>query len=393
MTWETKKLKEVCDFQSGLWKGKKEPFISAYVIRNTNFTKSGELSFDDVAELEVESKQLEKRTLQPGDIILEKSGGGERTPVGRVCYFNKESEKPFSLSNFTARLRVIDRNELYPLFLHRFLYALYLSGNTETMQKHSTGIRNLQLTQYKEIDIPLPSLPVQKQIVEKLDAAFADIDKAISATEKNIKNAEALFQSYLNTQFNKEDNLLPLKEVCELIKEQGKHKELPYVGMEDIESSTGRFLGGLNQKEMKSNTFKFNSNHLLYGRLRPYLNKVMLPDFEGHCSTEIFPILVNKNLQKEYLFYWLLNEETVNKINRTSTGTRMPRANFKEVIEFKLNIPGLNLQKEITERIKNIELELNNFKLSSIEKLNQLNSLKSSILNQAFSGELIKDAA
>ena len=53
MSWNTRKLHEVCDFQSGLWKGKKEPLINAYVIMNTNFTKSGELSFDDVAELEV----------------------------------------------------------------------------------------------------------------------------------------------------------------------------------------------------------------------------------------------------------------------------------------------------------------------------------------------------
>ncbi|MDA8591225.1 hypothetical protein N9L12_08520, partial [Luminiphilus sp.] len=60
MMWKTKKLHEVCDIQSGLWKGKKEPFTKALVLRNTNFTAAGKFDYSDVVELEVESKQLAK---------------------------------------------------------------------------------------------------------------------------------------------------------------------------------------------------------------------------------------------------------------------------------------------------------------------------------------------
>ncbi|MBU1657715.1 hypothetical protein KKG72_01510 [bacterium] len=63
---------------------------------------------------------------------------------------------------------------------------------------------------------------------------------------------------------------------------------------------------------MKSSTFYFNDEHVLYGRLRPYLNKVLLPDFEGHCSTEIFPIKPKKNiLDRRFLFQWLIATETM----------------------------------------------------------------------------------
>ena len=156
--WKTKKLHEVCDIQSGLWKGKKEPFTKALVLRNTNFAAAGKFDYSDVVELEVESKQLAKRQIIKNDIILEKSGGGDKTPVGRVCIHDAESELPYSLSNFTARIRVLNAQELDAQFLHKFLCFLYISGKTEPMQRHSTGIRNLQLSQYKEIDVPLPPL-------------------------------------------------------------------------------------------------------------------------------------------------------------------------------------------------------------------------------------------
>ena len=182
--WATKKLHEVCDIQSGLWKGKKEPFTNALVLRNTNFTSSGRLDYSNVVELEVETKQLMKREVVKDDIILEKSGGGDKTPVGRVCIHNATSDVPFSLSNFTARLRVKNRDLLDAHFLHRFLYFLHISGKTEPMQRHSTGIRNLQLSQYKNIDIPLPPLTEQKRIVERLDKAFAEIDKGIEIAQE-----------------------------------------------------------------------------------------------------------------------------------------------------------------------------------------------------------------
>ena len=81
-----------------------------------------------------------------------------------------------------------------------------------------------------------------------------------------------------------------LGDVCDFDKEQGVHRGLPYVELEHIESNTGRFIGSLDPQPVKSSTFRFSTEHVLYGRLRPYLNKAIAPDFEGHCSTEIFPI-------------------------------------------------------------------------------------------------------
>lgn len=138
-----------------------------------------------------------------------------------------------------------------------------------------------------------------------------------------------------------------LGEVCDVDKSQGIHKHLPYVGLEHIESRTGRFIGANKPLSVKSSTFKFSQAHVLYGRLRPYLNKVMLPEFEGHCSTEIFPLKPRSGLSREFLRYWFLRENTVEKINATSTGARMPRANMNAVLNFEFPLPPLPEQKRI----------------------------------------------
>ena len=138
-----------------------------------------------------------------------------------------------------------------------------------------------------------------------------------------------------------------LGDVCGFDKFQAIHKNLPYVGLENIESNTASFLGYLDLKSVKSATFRFTCNHILYGRLRPYLNKVLAPEFEGHCSTEIFPIKPNTSLLREYLLYWFLREQTVEQINATCTGARMPRADMSAVLNFDFLLPPFAEQHRI----------------------------------------------
>ena len=99
MSWDTEEisLDDQSRFETlnGLWTGKKPPFVTVGVIRNTNFTESGRVDYSDVAWLQVEQKQLAKRQLRSGDIIVERSGGGPKQPVGRVVYFSRE-DGPFS---------------------------------------------------------------------------------------------------------------------------------------------------------------------------------------------------------------------------------------------------------------------------------------------------------
>ena len=196
------KLIDICDIESGLWKGKKSPLIKVKVIRNTNFETGGKLNFDDIAEIEVEKNQFKKKQLKFGDIILEKSGGGEKTPVGRVCIFEKKDTN-FSHSNFTSVLRVKDKNLCNYLFLYHYLNWLFLSGRTEQMQTYSTGIRNLKLVKYQQIEIPLPKLSKQIEIASKLNSSIEKIDKSILIIREKEKELIKLKLSILKNEVNR----------------------------------------------------------------------------------------------------------------------------------------------------------------------------------------------
>jgi type I restriction enzyme S subunit len=138
-----------------------------------------------------------------------------------------------------------------------------------------------------------------------------------------------------------------LGDVCRIDRRQARHKGLPYVGLEHIESGTGKFVGLLEPTQVKSNTFAFDAKSVLFGRLRPYLKKVFLPSFQGHCSTEIFPLQPSPTLASEYLHYWFLQDSVIAAIDATCTGARMPRADMDAVMDFPIPVPPLPEQRRI----------------------------------------------
>ncbi|MGD7034870.1 restriction endonuclease subunit S [Methylotuvimicrobium buryatense] len=176
-----------------------------------------------------------------------------------------------------------------------------------------------------------------------------------------------------------------LGDVCVIEKTKYKDGELPYVGMEDIVSGTGKFVGSREPKKVGSSTFHFTPEHLLYGRLRPYLNKVLLPDFEGHCSSEIFPLLPKSELDKSFLFYWITSEQVVKEINRTCTGARMPRANVNEVLKFDIPIPPIDEQKCIVAILDEAFAGIDTAIANTEKNLANARELFESYLNSVFS--------
>ena len=186
--WELVKLGDKVNSINGLWKGKKGPFSTVNVIRNTNFVGGGKIDFSNVAVLEVETKQFQSRKLCSGDIVVEKSGGSSTQAVGRVVYFDME-EGEYSFSNFTSRLRIKDEN-IKPKYLIVFLNYFYEKGHTFNLQSGISGIRNLDFDRYLEIKIPLPPLKIQQQIVnecEEVDRKTNQARQAIATTKQRIE--------------------------------------------------------------------------------------------------------------------------------------------------------------------------------------------------------------
>ncbi|WP_281526716.1 N-6 DNA methylase [Campylobacter avium] len=188
--YELVRLGDLGEFIGGLWKGKKPPYVKAKIIRNTNFDLKGGLKADsEYPELEVEINQLEKRKLEYGDIIIEKSGGSNNQAVGRAVIFTFKSNEIYSFSNFTNRLRVNNKN-INPFYLHLVLNYIYKLGITFSMQSGMSSLRNLDMNAYKNLQIPLPPLAIQKQIVsecEKVEKQYQTIRMSIEKYQELIK--------------------------------------------------------------------------------------------------------------------------------------------------------------------------------------------------------------
>ncbi|MBM3134182.1 MAG: restriction endonuclease subunit S [Chloroflexi bacterium] len=213
---------EYFEILGGLWTGKKPPFTKAGVIRNTNFTASGKVDYSDVAWLDVEVKQLAKRQLRHGDIIIERSGGGPKQPVGRVVQFRR-SDGVFSFSNFTTTIRVKKPDELDPLFAFYVLLELYQSGRTDDIQRRTTGLRNLDFKAYKERAIfPLISSAEQRRIARVLATVQTAIEQQarLIALTRELKSAlmRKLFTEGLRGEKQKETEIGLVPESWNVVK-------------------------------------------------------------------------------------------------------------------------------------------------------------------------------
>ncbi|RXJ77870.1 hypothetical protein CRV03_02550 [Arcobacter sp. F155] len=152
-----------------------------YVLRTTNFTNIGKLKLDDIAERYIEPKVFDKKRLEYGDIIIEKSGGSDTIPVGRVVYFNIKDNN-YTCNNFTSIIRCKD--SLNSKYLFYSLYFNHKKGITSYYQNKTTGIRNLQLKRYIDTTILIPPLQQQEKIVKVLDLTSNLIEKQKELLEK-----------------------------------------------------------------------------------------------------------------------------------------------------------------------------------------------------------------
>ena len=121
-----------------------------------------------------------------------------------------------------------------------------------------------------------------------------------------------------------------------------------YLGLEHIESG-GTILGAqhVHDGELASSKFRFTDNHLLYGKLRPYLAKIALPDFTGICSTDILPVLPGATLDRRFLAYFLRQQSMVDYANSRAAGANLPRLSPTELAKIQIPLPPLAEQKRI----------------------------------------------
>ena len=238
-------------------------------------------------------------------------------------------------------------------------------------------MKHISSKQIKEIVFPMIPLEQQKQIAKTLDKA----NELIELRKESITKLDALAKSIFIDMFGDPvsnpkgweivnfDKLIEIKPKS--IKPENIQELDKYVGLENIEKDLGNLINIKNaiNEDLKSNKFYFDENTILYGKLRPYLNKVALPSFSGVCSTDILPIKVI-NANKLFVVFIIRHNSFVEIMTSRATGANLPRVNKSDLLTQKVFNPPMELQNKFAKIIEKIEEQKSLYE-KELEKLEE----------------------
>lgn len=393
--WEWKKLNDIVRF--GCEKGFQPQIINDMVpfigMSNIDESKGRETTYT----LEkYESVSNGKTKFQKGAILV-----GKITPCTQN---NKVSIVPNEINGGFATTEVFALHcfeDMLPLFLNYFIRSKKINNYLVSTMIGATGRQRIPTDILKNLGIPVPALTEQKRIVQKLDALFERIDKAIALLQKNISAADNFMNSVLNDVFSDLEQNFNIVELSEIVSKlgDGLHGTPKY-----DESGEYYFINGANIKDgeivVNDNTKKVNLEE--YKKYRKELNdRTILVSINGtignvgiynneKCilgkSACYFNLL--DGVDKIYVTYVIKSDSFQEYIRNNATGATIKNVSLKTMRESKLVIPPLKIQQKVVAYLDNISAQIEQVKSAQQQKMQSLLNLKSSILDQAFHGKL-----
>lgn len=394
--WEVKTLGQIADIKGGkrVPKGYRLEVESTKYpyIRVTDFNDAGSVNLTDIHYINDEVfQQIKNYTISSNDLYISIAG-----TIGKTGIIPKELEG----ANLTENAcKLVFRGDIEPKFIYYFTQTesfLKQAG----LHTRTAAMPKLALTRLSTISLLIPNdRSEQQRIVAILDEAFAAIDKAKENAQKNLQNARALFDSYLQSVFanpGEDWEEKSLAEVCEISSKlidprNADFINMLHVGGANIESVTGELFDLKTAKEegLISGKFLFNESMVLYSKIRPYLMKVARPDFKGLCSADIYPLLpVQGKMTRDYLFHLLLSPNFTQYAIKGSARAGMPKVNREHLFEYRFYIGPIEEQIQIVSKLDALSIETKKLEAIYQQKLTNLDELKKAILQKAFRGEL-----
>ena len=276
---------------------------------------------------------------------------------------------------------------------HNLEYWKYAINNENVMgrilarcTKKTTMMTNLVTADFLEQEICCPIELEQDKIAFFLSL----IEKRLAAQEQLVDALKKYKRGLLQAIFSREVHLENstcwerrlFSEIASLNKGKYSPKQdevLPCIELEHLEQQTGQIIGYANSNEQNSVKSVFHKGDVLFGKLRPYLRKFALPEYDGVCSSEIWVFHPEHDINSTFLFYLIQSESFIAAAN-ISSGTKMPRAEWSKVSNESFFIPELSEQKRIADLFGSIDKRIVNASRSA----NEMQSLKQGLLQQLF---------
>ncbi|WP_336185660.1 restriction endonuclease subunit S [Klebsiella grimontii] len=407
------------------------------MIRTPNI-RSGKVTLDGCRYVEKEVYETWTRRSKPQkeDVLLTREA-----PLGEVGIITTDDN--IFLGQRIMQYRA-DKNKIDPYFL---LYSFLSPDLQQQFSMHEGSgsvVSHIRVGDCSKFEINIPPLEIQRSIVEILKSLDDHIDVNIKINQTLEQMSQTLFKSWfvdfdpvidnaldagnpvpealqsraeLRQKVRNSADFKPLpadiralfpaefeetelgwvpkgwriesfSEIAQLVKENVKSEDIStdvhYVGLEHLERKHIFITNYGNGSDVSSNKSAFNKGDLLFGKLRPYFHKVAITPFSGICSTDILVFRAKEKYYKSLMAMYAFTDEFVAYANLRSTGTRMPRAEAKDLLKYKIILPNKNI-------LEKFELLLEGYwtkgQLNNNEN-EQLTALRDTLLPKLISGEL-----
>ena len=318
-----------------------------------------------------------------------------RATLGKPIF----SDGEYCLGRGVAALRPCTISKSFLRYaLINFEQYLYDSAN-------GTTFLQIASKSLKRMPFPLPPFDEQQRIVSFLDEVLAKLDETKALAQAVVDGSELRRTAILHKAFNGELTKL-WRDEHETTLDSWKKKflsdalisskqktndfvssDLKYVGLENMEKNGGR-ISFQAADEIRSTKNIFRIGDLLYGKLRPYLNKHGVAKFDGVCSTDILVFKANEQAEIEFINYFLSLPKFIEYAVANSKGINLPRVSEKIILRAEIFLPPLQEQKEIIRLLDDLLSREQRTKELAGKILERVELLEKSVSTRVFHGNL-----
>jgi type I restriction enzyme, S subunit len=406
-SWEIKKLGEIAKINYGYTEKASFTEVGPKFLRITDIKDNG-VEWNYVPYCKCSNSDLPKYLLEEADIVFARTGA----TTGK-SYLVKNPPKAV-FASYLIRLKLISKGDFLPEFVsYYFQTKFYWDKISEGISGSAQG--GFNATKLGQLNFPIPPLPEQKRIVAILDKAFSAIDKAKANAEKNLKNAKELFESYLQEVFENKGEGWEEKTVEKFVKEgiifkplDGNHGEIhplkndyvsfgiPFIMSRDmkngyVDEENCKFITEDQARGLRTG-FAVKEDVLLSHKGTIGSVAILETNNEFVILTPqitYYRIKDHSKFYNRFIYYYFLSQGFQKELkNIAKGGSTRAYIGITKQLSLKLTIAPLKEQQTIVKKLDALSAETKKLETIYQKKIDNLEELKKSVLQKAFSGEL-----
>ena len=357
---------------AGEWGTDDESGEGIPVLRTTNFTNEGTVDYNNVVTRTIIKKNLEEKYLRAGDIIIEKSGGSDKQPVGRVVYFDGP-ENTYLFNNFTGLLRVKEQTKWFPKYVFYSLYGNYRRDGTRPFENKTTGLHNLKTDGYvSRYEVAETSFSKQVEISSQLDK----LHSIIKMREDEIIKLDDLIRARFVEMFGDPD--INPKGWMEYTLSEKLNVVGGYTFKSDMFDENGGIpvlrIGNINAGYFKPVNLVYWQEDKNLERYAMYPGDLVMSltgtvgkdDYGNVCilgddydmyylNQRNAKLEIKEGIDKFYLSQLLKFEQIKKKLTGISRGVRQANISNKDILNMTVPVPPMELQEQFAEFVCQVD--------------------------------------